>query len=121
VSFKSKIEMRLSLAAVLVILVSFKSKSQQIDVNVLDSSSVNSFISKTNVCRQIEAAQKFTPDIAEQKGYGIKLLEALSKNTGYRFYLPVATGGILLTNRQRAEALKEQLYELQKLQECSSK
>jgi len=61
------------------------------------------------------AAQKFPSDILREKGYGIKLFESLSTSTGYRFYVPIATGGILLTNSQKIEVVvKEQLDELQK-------
>jgi len=76
--------------------------------------SVNRFIRNSTICEQIRAAQKFTSDIFREKGYGIKLLESLSTSTGYRFYVPIATGGILLTNSQKIEVVKEQLDELQK-------
>lgn len=113
--------MRLCLSTLLIVFMSFTCKSQQGNVNVLDSNSINIFISQSDICQQIQAAQKFTPDIAGEKGYGVKVLEALSKSTGYRFYLPIATGSIVLTKSQRVDALKEQLNELQWQKQCSSK
>jgi len=91
-------KMRLYFSTVLIVLISFKGKSRQTDVNIHDSISVNSFINRTSICQQIQAAYKFASDIAAEKGYGIKLLKALSKSTADRFNLPIATGGIVLTN-----------------------
>jgi len=99
---------------IMILLISYSSRSQNVDVNIVDSNSVNGFIRNSTICEQIRAAQKFTSDIFREKGYGIKLLESLSTSTGYRFYIPIATGGILLTNSQKIEVVKEQLDELRK-------
>jgi hypothetical protein len=106
--------MRLLLSFVISILITHQGKSQQFNVNVLDSNSVNIFIKNSSVCEQIQAALNFSENIAQEKGYGIKLLEALSKNTGYSLYIPIGGPyGILYTISQRTESLKEQLIELQ--------
>ena len=90
-------------------------------MNILDSNSVNLFIKRSSTCEQIQAALHFTANIVQEKGYGIQILKALSKSTGYRFYIPFGSGGVLLSTSQKIEEVKEQLDELMELEQCGSK
>jgi hypothetical protein len=112
--------MRLFLSFMIIMFVSNTSKAQQVCVNIFDSNSVNTFIKNSSVCEQISAALNFASNIGQEKGYGIKLLEALAKSTGKTFYIPIAMSyGILFTSSQRIEAIKEQLNELRGQKQCT--
>src|SRR5687768_3897479 len=117
----SNMKTRIFVSSMILVCMSFKGRCQHITMNILDSNSVDKFIKNSTTCEQIQSVLHFTNYIVQEIGYGINILKALSKSTGYSFNFPIATGGILLTSSQRIREVKEQLNELSEHKKCNSK
>lgn len=103
-----------------VLFIYFKSDAQFKSLNLEDSAAVSRFTATHSICDQIFAAEVYKMDIVKEKGNGALILQSISKLTGYKFFIPIASGGLILSDDSKSKTLQEQLNEAKTKANCGN-
>ena len=84
-------------------------------LNIDDSAVVRSFVRRTSMCNCIDFVVSHSVLFYEGKGYSSMVLAHIAEATGTGVFLPLSNAGLVMSNEQRINALKEQLRALKRL------
>lgn len=97
------------------------SKERAIEVDINDSTSVRKLITDFDLCEKLMYIENNKSYFINNKGYAILILKNVSKETNKPFFLTIANGGILESEKNRLINLQDEVEELKNLFKCNSK
>ncbi len=87
-------------------------------VTITDSLSVRKFIINSSVCNRIKYVEENDTLFASSKGYSELILQSITKESGKPLFLTIRNGGILESEKNKINMLREQLLEIKKSLKC---
>jgi len=83
-------------------------------INWNDSLSVKIYLENSSLCDRINLVKDSLSLFTAGKGFSLKVLESITRETHEYISIPTATGNVILTDEYKNEALKEQIHTIQK-------
>lgn len=78
-------------------------------VDLKDSLAVANFIKKEQTCDKIFYVEKHKQKFVDEVGFSHLILLDLSKQATIKFFIPYASGGMILSTKQKMIVLQEEL------------
>jgi len=84
------------------------------NINWYDSTSVIGYLQSSSLCDKVSLIKDSLSIFTAEKGFSLKVLESVSKETHEYISIPIATGNVILTEEYKKESLKDQINAIQK-------
>jgi len=95
-----------------------RSRLDSVQINLNDSTEVVGFIKKSSLCNKLKYIEKNKFPFCKGVGYSGLILESVSKESSKDIFIPIATGGVILSGKQQEKELQDQIWEIKKKFEC---